>query len=222
LIYVAALASVFFVRDLRSRRGCLAIALLPAVYMVGLTFIDNYKVPWYLLYITPLLATTTALVARWAWDYLPRAAVTAALSLMLLIPLSSISRLMMNQFSNEYRPMIRFLNDHAKSGQAVMGSADLIFGYGIRETLIDDDRLGFYSGKRPQMIVVDQLYQFAFDYYSTSDRPVYAHIRRCLDADYHAEFHNNLYRVGPINILTASVFLPALACTFPSASKTRA
>jgi 4-amino-4-deoxy-L-arabinose transferase-like glycosyltransferase len=196
LVYLAALAVVLLVRDFRRVPGYRTLALLTVIYMLGLTFLDNFKIGWYLVYVTPWLAMLTAIVARWAWDCLPRSAVAAVLLLMMVIPVASTLRLIArNPYSKQYLPTIRFLNDHAGPGQIVMGSSALLFGYGIRDTLVDDDRLGFYSGKRPAMIVVDELYQSAFGYYSKMDQGLNEHIRRCFDTEFRPEFRNDKYTV---------------------------
>ena len=47
----------------------------------------------------------------------------------------------------------------------MIGGAELGFSLGFDRPLVDDIRIGYYSGKRPAFIVVDDRYREWFDQY---------------------------------------------------------
>ena len=61
-----------------------------------------------------------------------------------------------------------------------MGSAELGFSLGFTSQLLDDTRLGYYSGRHPEFIVVDSRYQSWIVGYLASEPAVQAHVQTLL------------------------------------------
>jgi hypothetical protein len=76
-----------------------------------------------------------------------------------------------------------------------MGSAELGFGLGFDEHLIDDSYLGYYSGRRPDFIVVDEIYALSFQGSQVERPAIYAHINKLLTEDYKLVYDQALYRI---------------------------
>jgi hypothetical protein len=65
-----------------------------------------------------------------------------------------------------------------------MGGAELAFELGFDANLIDDFRLGYYSGKRPDFIVANNIYRGWFNRSRTRHPEIHQHIQRLLGASY--------------------------------------
>jgi len=77
-----------------------------------------------------------------------------------------------------------------------MGSAELAFRVGYVDTLIDDPRLGFRSGKRPNFVVIDHnRYAEWIPQYEQREPETYRYIRTMLDGDFHVVMENGAYTV---------------------------
>ena len=76
-----------------------------------------------------------------------------------------------------------------------MASSEFGFAYGFRPNLLDDIRLGYYSGKTPQFIVVEEAYQYNFEAWQRSDPALYRFIRRRLAEEYEPVYDHHGYRI---------------------------
>jgi hypothetical protein len=79
-----------------------------------------------------------------------------------------------------------------------MGSAEMGFALGFNEHLIDDSYLGYYSGKRPDFIVVDEIYATSFRGSAVERPAVYDHINRLLTEQYRLVYDQGLYRIHAV------------------------
>jgi hypothetical protein len=96
-------------------------------------------------------------------------------------------------YQNIYLPVVQFLNSPTHVRENVIGSAELGFQIGF-ERLTDDFRLGYYSGKRAGVIVVEENYEGMFRRYQTQEPDVYRHVTKTLSGA-RKVFDNGRYRV---------------------------
>jgi hypothetical protein len=96
-------------------------------------------------------------------------------------------------YQNIYLPVVEFLNSPPHVRERVMGSAELGFQIGF-ERLTDDYRLGYYSGKRAAVIVVEENYEGRFRRYQTQEPAVFRHVMKTL-SEARKVFDNGRYRV---------------------------
>jgi len=96
-------------------------------------------------------------------------------------------------YQSKYLPVVNFLrtgpNEHAR----IIGSAELGFQVGF-DRVSDDTRLGYYSRKTPDLIVVEQIYQGWFRKHEVREPEVYRHVRTTLAAA-RKVFDNGEYQV---------------------------
>jgi hypothetical protein len=59
----------------------------------------------------------------------------------------------------------------------------------------DDVRLGLYSGKRPDLIVIGEPYEEALKEYEAHQTVEWQHIQRLLAEDYGEVYDHELYRI---------------------------
>jgi hypothetical protein len=103
-------------------------------------------------------------------------------------------RIRQDDYRRSYLPAIDFLKRNAGSA-LIMGSTDLAFQLGFDANLVDDIRLGYYSGKRPDFIVIDEIYENAFAGIETQDMTVYQHMMDLLANEYHPVYDHGHYKI---------------------------
>ena len=95
----------------------------------------------------------------------------------------------------DYAATLEFLMNHTTPSSQIVGGAELAFQLGFDAHFIDDPRLGYYSGKRPDFIVANSLYDGWFTRSQARYPEIYKHIQRVLSTSYRGVFHNSSYTV---------------------------
>ena len=165
--YASAAALLLFRSGARRRYG--ALLTLAAAYIVALTVFDNFKQQWYVIYIVPLFG---ALLSAALFEIPPvwRRWAAAALAIVCLADVASVVRLSLaDRYDHVYRPLVSYLKEHAGPNSVVMASSEVGLEYGLEGNLIDDIRLGCRSGKTPELVVVEDRYREAFQYFQTAE-----------------------------------------------------
>ena len=121
----------------------------------------------------------------------------AVLALVVLVQLATTgSRVSQRAYSTTYLATTDYLKQHAKSQTIIMGSAELAFELGYVDNLVDDPRLGYRSGKRPNFIVIDKnRYAEWIPQYEQREPETYRHIHNMMDREFHQVLQNDAYRV---------------------------
>ena len=197
LAYVIAIIGCLSVRSIRQHKGYRALLLLTGIYFMVLTFFDGQKLSFYLIHIVPLY---TALLAAWLyWCYnthfVPTWMIALCVGGFISLQLGGVLyRMKLNPYEKSYLPAVSFLKQNANERSLVMGSAVLGFGLGY-DNLIDDVRLGFYSGKKPDFIVISEPYQEALRDYHAGDPELSRHINKLLTQEYREVYNQNFYQI---------------------------
>lgn len=197
ITYVAGIAGALGVRPIRTHRGYKALLILLGIYFVLLTLIDGQKLSWYLVHMIPFFAALLAVFLSWLWTStrVPRWAIVAPMLFFLALQVGGmLLRIRQNDYRRSYLPAVQFLKANAGSAM-IMGSADLAFQLGFDANLVDDIRLGYYSGKRPDFIVVDEIYEDAFTGIGTQDLTVYQYLIDLLAKQYHPVYDYGHYKI---------------------------
>jgi hypothetical protein len=173
--------------------------------MTGITFalmvvVEGAKQDWYLVHIIPLFA---ALLAVWVVHCLndralPASVVGFGMAAFAFVNVGLVGWLAhRTDYQAKYMPVVEFLrtapNEHAR----IIGSAELGFEVGF-DRVNDDTRLGFYSRKTPDLIVVEQIYDGWFRKHEVREPDVYRHVRTTLAAA-RKVFDNGQYRVYSVS-----------------------
>src|SRR5439155_8246076 len=112
---------------------------------------ENMKWGFYMVYMVPMLGAIAAVAAGELAGRFPRLIRAVLVILVAMMATRTLLRIRANPYKQSYQPVVDFLEANAANGALIMGGADLVFGYGIRANLIDDIRLGYYSGKQPDL-----------------------------------------------------------------------
>lgn len=194
LAYVAGVAGVLISRKDAPSRLWLK---LTAVVFVMMVFYESAKQEWYLIHVLPFFA---ALLGVWVVKNWPRRASTrwammAGLAMVLLLEISlTVWLIHKDDYKHRYLPAVNFLKAHIDQSSMIMGSSELGFQLPF-EQVIDDYRLGFYSHKSPQFIVVEPNYQGAFLDFIEAEPQVYKHIQRMLQTEYKIVYDDGYYSI---------------------------
>ena len=113
---------------------------------------------FYLVHIMAPVIVLTGLVIDWmlrtrraaAW------AMAAAMAILLVQISVTASRMRADAYHREYLDTANYLKEHTPPGGLIVGSSELGFELGFDGNLVDDFRLGYASGKRPDVIVLDK------------------------------------------------------------------
>jgi hypothetical protein len=159
-VYAVSLLFIFLRPALRRRYATFGVLAL--IYIAGLAVIENYKVEWYVVYTIPFLAASAALVAGSVTSRAGRVTTVMLLSGMIVLQAGGVYRVIRrNTYGTSYVPAIQTLKTLSSKNTIVAGGSELGFGYGFNDHLDDDLRLGLNSGKRPDLVVMDERYKTA-------------------------------------------------------------
>jgi hypothetical protein len=190
-------ALLFFLNpEFRKQRGYRALMVMFLIHTGMLFAIDGFKQTFYMVYAEPLWIALLAAVAYHYWTCVPRArwVVAAALGAVLCINIFvTAGRWRANPYRNRFLPAVTFLQQHPAS---VMASSEMGLELGFTPSLTDDFRLGYRSGKRPRLIVLDEnRYQPWIALLAGQDPGNYAYIQRLLREEYRLAYENPGYKI---------------------------
>ena len=175
--------------------------LMAGVAAAWLTLHRSSVSQLYVVVLTPFLAVplATCLVYwnltrfRRPWLWWPAFGVLLALAVV-----GAANRVRQNDY-RKFDQAVQFLNRSPLRSQGVFASAEFGFPLGRVAPLVDDNLLGFYSGKQAGLIVMDALYNEATtDWAPTGeqDRPAFLAFReRLLRQQFTKAFDNGAYRI---------------------------
>lgn len=199
LAYVVALAGCLSVRSIRSHRGYRALLILTGIFFLVLTFFDGQKLSFYLVHIVPLYTALVAVWIHWCYSkqFVPAWMLALAVCGLLTIQLGGILyRMKLNVYRKSYLAATNFIAARAKDDSMVMGSAVLGFELGY-ERIVDDVRFGFNTGKRPDFIVVNDVYEETIRHYRAGGEgaALAAHVNNLLTQEYELVYDQNFYQI---------------------------
>ena len=157
--YAGGIAAALLMPDFRNRRQYRALLLLIAVETFVYSNLDKGVQIFYLVHIMAPVIVLLGLVMDWILrtKRAPLWALTSVGALILLVQLSvTVSRIRADGYHSLYLDTTNYLKQHTSPGDLIMGSSELGFELGFDGNLVDDFRLGYITGKRPEIIVLDK------------------------------------------------------------------
>jgi 4-amino-4-deoxy-L-arabinose transferase-like glycosyltransferase len=186
ILYAAGSLGLLCISSLRRHAGVRVIAMfLLSAFTLLSCLQDNW---YYLVYILPAFAVAVAFCADWALRrhtvnihiLLAAAAVIVDLNLM---PVGF--RILHNDYHGRYGAAVEYLKNNSHANDLIMGSGELAFELGFDGRVVDDCRLGFLSGRRPEYIVLEaQYYRFWFPSLAAHEQQAYAYVSETLANNY--------------------------------------
>jgi hypothetical protein len=198
-IYAAGVLGVVMNRELRSRRGVRSLLLVSSVTLLVMIALDREAQHQYLIHFVLWMISLTAVAGIWWWDQrsVPRWVLAGVLTVLVMIQLATTGRrVMQRSYVTNYLAATQYLKEHARGKGVIMGSSELAFELGYADNLVDDQRLGFRSGKRPDFIVIDKnRYDEWIPQYEEREPETYRYIRSMMDGEFHQVLANDAYRI---------------------------
>ena len=198
LAYVVAVAGGLLEKQFRARRGYATLAAITVLYFLYFTLFESYKIESYLLYSVPLFTVMLALWVHWCWSHHPsyRWLLFGSVCLFAGLQLARDARLIqLDHFHKSYLPVISFLKERTSPSTSMFGSAELTFGLGLRDHLIDDIWLGCRSGKTAEIIVIDEKTQDRIEHLARTTPDVFACETNMLRNRYRILYDQSGYKV---------------------------
>jgi hypothetical protein len=184
------------VGEIRRHPGYRLLLLWTAITACYLTWFEGLKTPLYLIYMTPLYSVLCAVAAGWLWKR-PSARIPVAAALVVLMLLQGVRTVAIaarNPRKTAFAPAVRFLRDRYSPSTFIMGDGSLLFGLGPDWKVLDDFRLGFNSGKRPDVIVIDAAWDDRIGMLREQHPDILQHTQRVLSG-YREVYNQAGYRI---------------------------
>jgi hypothetical protein len=154
--------------------------------MFGMTFLNGFKAPMYLLYIVPFY---NSVLADWLldlWKKGPDAKLMAAAiggAFVILQLVTTVQHIEADEFHRDFKSAVAILKADREQGKSVVGTIGFGFGLGF-DGFTDDWRLGTYSHLEPDVLVLDRSYRYFTKQFETDEPLVFSHVVSTLSSDY--------------------------------------
>ncbi|HEY1341842.1 MAG TPA: glycosyltransferase family 39 protein [Bryobacteraceae bacterium] len=195
LLYWGAVLVILTDRRLRREPGARVLLIIAGVGSVMLWLLDGLKPIVYLVHVIPPLA---GLGALWIRDWTagrPRLRTGIVCGMVCIQAAIIIPSAIDNTYRNQYFATVEYLRSHARPDSLIMASGEFGFDFGFDANVIDDVRLGYFTGKSPEFYVKNEWYGDWLHGAETRDPAVYRHVRDTLAADYREVYRNREYTV---------------------------
>jgi hypothetical protein len=173
--------------EVRANDGQRVLLTLLGIWFLGMTFFVGFKTPMYLVYVIPLWDAVLALCVWrfWSSGRVARGLAVAALVMFVFLNWQSLRlKCAENAYANEWVPSVDFIRPYTEQGARVYAISALGFDIDFRR-FTDDGRLGLYTHKTADVILIDYSYQWWLGRFEAMERPVYDYIESLLASKYH-------------------------------------
>lgn len=198
LMYVVAFLSTLLVGEIRKQRGYRPILILAVIFFVMLSIWDGQKETWYLIHVIPIYTALVAMWILWLWEkrFVPRWLIVVVMFGFVGLQLGGVlQRIRLDNYHQSYLPAVNFLKANANNGELIMGSSELGFGLHSFDQLVDDSRFGFNSGKKPDFIVLEEVYRSQMDADKTQRPEIYQYVTTMMNDEYQKIYDHELYEI---------------------------
>jgi 4-amino-4-deoxy-L-arabinose transferase-like glycosyltransferase len=199
LAYAVAIAACLLTPALRKQKAVQALLVVAGLYLAIMTVLEGTKQMFYLVEVVPIYTAILGVWLWWGWTQrsIPRAAVAAALVGLVGIQMARFYHVCsMDTLHRQFVPAARFVERDLKSSSSIMGTATLAFALGFDDQrLVDDLRLGYFTHKTPDAIVIDDRYNEWFGIERTEEPAVAQYMNELLRAQYRPVYDYSAYRI---------------------------
>jgi hypothetical protein len=197
ILLAIGLAVALLTRGIRQHPGYRKLLVLLAIHFGFLSFFNDYNPAEYLVHIIPLFAVISAVSAYWWWSTRPAWAWAISLTLcsVVFLQISAVAyRVINSDYRRYYLPAVHFLAANSDDQTFIMGDAIVAYDLGFDRKILDDVNLGYYSKKRPDVIVVNHEYELQFQMMKARDTAQYKYVLDTL-ASYEKLYQNGEYTI---------------------------
>ena len=200
LTYTVAVAGCVFTRSIRNHRGYRALLMLGAFNYLVLAWGDGLKGSAYLVHTLPICCALLAIYLH-HWFTLAQgrravlSAVAAVLIVFVAVQITTDIRMLIYQPARwDFQNSVAFLQQAHPQSQ-IIAPGEFAFALGFGPALVDDLRLGYFSGKRPEFIATNVIYRGWFDRSAALYPEIHRYMMDLLATQYRVAFHNSSYTI---------------------------
>jgi len=196
--YLLGIGGALAIRPVRGSRGCRILICWALGVFVYFWLFESTKLFLYVVHIAPICLVLLVACGDWLVDQrhiVPRWAAIAGVAAFLAIQIGGCALVARRNNMAGYAAAAQYLDPHVKKGELVMASSEFGIPLQYPDNLIDDQRLGCGTGRRPDLIVVTDRYAEWFDWAVRNEPETSACIQRLLTRDYH-----EVFREGGISV----------------------
>lgn len=196
LSYAVAIGGALLIRELREQRAVRILLGLAVLFLIFYTFLEQTKAQYYLVYLTTIYTGLLALFICFLWErrWLPKPLIALGVALLLVVQAGgSLLRMRLNAWG-EYQTMVNWLNTHTQRADLIAGSHELGFLIGYTSRFVDDYEFGLHSGRQPDFIVMEEIYDDRIQMVQQKDPAEHLRLQQRL-SQYRQVFRRGNYRV---------------------------
>ncbi|MCX6645676.1 MAG: glycosyltransferase family 39 protein [bacterium] len=193
VVYIVGVVGSFLVARRSKSAGIQTLLWLFLVFFFTFAIFFNNKQPRYLVYILPLYASILAawIISIWGNAGKMKVGIVAMLVILIALQLGvNLRRIQVDDFHRIYMPVIDVLRENIDDSTLVMGMPEIAFEFGFTPNIIDDYTYGYFSGKVPDIIILDDQYRLLHSIIKEHEPEIYDDIQRRINDDF-VEIYSN-------------------------------
>jgi hypothetical protein len=193
-----AIPGAVLLREFRREPRYLAIWFATWNVSVWLTLLDRAKFSLYLVHPFQFFILNFGILC---WLLLQRGGAwrrlaVAGIAMIVVLNIGGmVYRAGMDVRAMNYEPSIATIHQHTQPGDTVIGGAELAFGLKPDRKLVDDCRLGYYSGVEPTVIALNGFYGRPRKDHESDAYGIHAYRYQLLETKYDVVFENSAYKI---------------------------
>lgn len=198
LIYTLGVAGCLLTPSLRNHRGYRALLGVGLLEYLTLGILDGFKSTGYLTHTLPLAGALLAIYVHFLFSKARGAqlpVLAAALILFAAVQFTALGRsFTVTPERWDYENALAFLR-RSGSPPGIIAAGEFAFALGFDSGMVDDWRLGYFSGWRPPFIAANVIYSGWLEHSATLDPAIHAYMLRLLRDEYRVAFRNSNYTI---------------------------
>ncbi len=194
ILYAIAVIGLLFRRREARLLGAIALA-----YFLVFGILEPKKYSFYLVHVTMVLACGLAV---WVWSEWQeggsrRWAAASVAGLLVVLQLGWIGYTCLQDTNHRYYiPAMAYLDRHAGPHALIMAESEVAFHRGFYSGLVDDATLGYFSGKRPDFIVMSfDGWPESIKGYRETHPDLWRYASKMLRDDYRKVYEDRIYLI---------------------------
>ena len=216
-----AVFSLAFLPAFRRLPGAGNLTALTALFFFVLAVFDGQKQYIYLVHMVPLFSAAIAIAAAAILRRKPRWALPVWLALAGFCVLQAggtLYRIREQSFARAYQPVVDYIQRNGPPGAVIFAPGEFAWGFDFQPRLVDDLRLGYYSHRRAEWVIVDSRWRELWEIYRRRQPELFAYLETSLHETY-AKVHETggyeIFRLRP------AAAIPAASITSPATESHR-
>ncbi len=196
-VYTLAVVGCLLIRQIRNHPGCRALLFIGSFEYLFMALFDGLKGSAYLVHTLPLCAAFLAFCISYGIDKSRRSlwVLAPVLTLFIAVQLGTVIDGMFRSPQRwNYQAAVNFMREARIPSQIIAGG-EFAFDLGFDSGMVDDPRLGYYSGQRPEFIAANPIYRRWIDRSAVLYPEIHAYQVKLLATEYRIVFRNSDYTI---------------------------